>query len=83
VQLGEPALFHPILDFGECFAGTLFVELAAGSATHSNRADRDSTGHDGHPTGRIGDIRQWRLRHRSRRILADPVGDGLGAVFLT
>jgi hypothetical protein len=83
MQLGERVLFHPILDFGECFTGTRFIELAPGSATHSNRADGDPTGHNGHPTGRISDIGQWRLRHRTWRILAHPVGDGFRAVFLT
>jgi hypothetical protein len=81
--LSERVLFYPILDFGQCFTGALLVELAARSATHSDRTDGDATGHDGHATRRIGDIGQWRLRHRSRRILAQPVGDGFGAVLLT
>src|SRR6266508_6962490 len=76
------ALFHPVLNFGKRFASTCFVELPAGSTTHSDRTDRHSTGHDSHPAGCISDIGQRRLRHRTRRILTDPVGDGFRAVFL-
>ena len=81
MQPGEATLFYPVPDLGEGRAGALFVELAAGSATHSDRSDRGSVGHDGHPTRRISDIGQRRLRHRTRRILANPVGDGFRALF--
>jgi hypothetical protein len=37
---GSCSLFHSILDFGEGCAGTSFIELAAGSATHSDGANR-------------------------------------------
>jgi hypothetical protein len=49
VPPGERALFHPLLNLGEGGAGTLFVELAAGSPTHANRTDRSAAGHDRYP----------------------------------
>src|SRR5262245_21372943 len=39
-RMNGQLLFNAILDFGEGCAGTLFIELATGSATHSDRANR-------------------------------------------
>jgi hypothetical protein len=54
-------LFHLILDLGEGCAGILFVELAAGSTTHSDRADRDSPwkGVLPHPVNRAAMVTWW------------------------
>ena len=40
MQPDDHALFHPILDLGEGCASTFFVEFAARSATHPDRAYR-------------------------------------------
>jgi hypothetical protein len=81
-RLGYKTLFHPILDFGEGGAGTFFIKVAARSTAHSDRTDRGCAGHDSHPADCISNIGQRSLRHRARRSLAHPVGDGFRAIFL-
>src|SRR5712671_4248613 len=75
-------LFHSVLDFCDAGPGAFFVKVSAGSAAYADPADRVSAAHYGYTADRISNIRQRRLRHGGRRVLAHPVGDRLGAVLL-